>query len=149
MVNTLLRTVGIVNLQTVALLNDIVAHCFQTIGSLLGKQCRRFLIAVNTATHEVISTEVTDFQDDIGHHVSDGYKLTAIVSRTHYGILLTILGASEYTYTTNDDDEKDGKCPQFLLFHILCYYFLVKGTKILLNDKEKGIKKGARRLPIR
>ena len=60
MVNTLLRTVCIVDLYAIALGLHIIAHSFQAVCSLLGKQCYRRFVAVDARTHEIVCAKITD-----------------------------------------------------------------------------------------
>ena len=70
MVNTPLWAVGIVYLQAVAQLLDIVAHGPQTVCCNASHQRSRFFVTVDAGSHEIVCTEVTDFEDyvwcDIG-----------------------------------------------------------------------------------
>ena len=89
-VNALLRTIGIVDLQAIALCFDVIAHGFQTVSSLTGEQRCRFFITVDTSSHKIVRAEVTDFQNHIRYHVGNGYKLAGIVSRTDCRTLLRV-----------------------------------------------------------
>ena len=126
-VNALLRTIGIVDFQAIAQLDDIVAYGLQAIGSLAGDECRRLLVAINTFTHEVISTEISDFQYGIGHHVSNGHELAGIVGHTDYRAFLRVSGADRCTFLCfrkashhrQHADGDGGSIRMFLLYHIL------------------------------
>jgi len=74
-VDSLLRTVGVVNLQAVALLHEVVTDGLEAVGSLAREKCRGLLVAVDAGTHKVIGAEVTDFEDDIGHHIGNVDKI--------------------------------------------------------------------------
>ena len=81
-VDTLLRAVGIVDLQAVALRHHVVTHLSQGLGSLLGQQGRRLLVAVDAGTYEIVRAEVAYLKDGIGHGISQGDKLAAVIGST-------------------------------------------------------------------
>ena len=76
-----LRAVGIEDFQPVAQFHHFLAHGLQTVRSLPGNQCDRFLIATDTLTHEVVGAEVADFQDGIGHHIGEVHEGAVILGR--------------------------------------------------------------------
>ena len=94
-----LGTIGIVNLQTVALCHDVVADGMQTVGSLTGQQCRRLLVTVDALSHEVIGAEVSYFQNRIRHDVCQCYKPTAVVRRTP-GLVFPLVGKEDEKHDT-------------------------------------------------
>ena len=80
-VDGFLRTVGIVDFQTVALSHDVVAHGSQGLCSLPGEQGRRLLVAVDALAHEVVRAEVTYLEDGIGNGIGQGDELAVVVGR--------------------------------------------------------------------
>ena len=78
-INALLRTVGIVYLQSITKFYDIVANSLETISRLFGKQCRWFLITINADAHEVIRTKIAYLHNCIGNDIGKSNELTGIV----------------------------------------------------------------------
>ena len=75
MVHAALRTVGVVNLEPVALRFYIVTDRLQGLRSLLGEQRSRGLVPVNALTHKVIRAKIADFQNYVRHHIRHGHKV--------------------------------------------------------------------------
>ncbi len=94
MVDGLLGAIGIVDFQPVALLAQVVADGAETVGSLLRKQGRGLQIAVDTLAHEVVGAEIANLEDGVGHGISQGDKLTAVVGGRHcHGIVVATVAA--------------------------------------------------------
>ena len=79
-VDGLLWTVGIVNLQAVALFHDVVAHGTQAVCRPFRQQRCRLFVAVNALAYKVICSEIANLQNGIGHRIRQRHKLTCIVS---------------------------------------------------------------------
>ena len=116
-VNSLLRAVGIIDFQPVSLRHHVVTHFFQGCGGLFGKECRRFLVAVNAGSYEVVCAVIANLQDGIGHGFAEGYKLAAVIGRTDHRIVVFTAAAGYHTCAANNDED-GGEHPKFLLFHI-------------------------------
>ena len=78
MIHGTLRPVGVVNLQPVALLFDVIADRFQAVRRLTRQERRRLQIAINPLSYKVIGSEVPGFQDGIRHHIRDVHKIAGI-----------------------------------------------------------------------
>ena len=105
-VDTLLRAVGIIYLQPIALRHHVITHLLQCFGSLLGQQSSRLLITVDTGSHEVIRTIVAYLQNSIWHGICQSHKLAAVIGRTnHRGLIVLTAIAGHYTCTTNNDKD--------------------------------------------
>ena len=106
-VNTFLRTIGIVDFQPITQLNYVIAHGLQAVCSLTGKQCRRLLVAVNARSHEVVCAVVANLQDGIGHHVGEGYKLAGIVRRADCRVIV-VAARGQHRCAADYEDSGDG-----------------------------------------
>ena len=102
MVHGLLRTVGIVNLQTIALSHHIVAHGLEGLGRLLGKHRYRSLVTVNAGADEIIGAVVADFQDGIRHGIGKQDEVAAVVSGRNFS---GFFAGRQYTYEGCSDDK--------------------------------------------
>ena len=80
-VHGLLRTVGIVDFQPVALFHHVVADGAQAVGGHTGEQGDGGLVAVDAGAHEVVGAEVADFENGIGHGVRQIDKLAVVLRR--------------------------------------------------------------------
>ena len=78
MVHTLLRPIGIVNLQTVALGYYVIANLLQTVSGRPGEQGCRFLVAVNASSHEIVRTVIAYLQNNVRYNIGQSYKLNAV-----------------------------------------------------------------------
>ena len=113
-VDALLRTVGIVDFQAIALLDNIVADGLQTVSSLTGEQSGGFLVAVDAASHKIVGAKVADFQNHVGHDVGKCHKLAGIVGRNDGGVLFGAGGQ----HAGAAEDEDGGHHPfAFVRFH--------------------------------
>ena len=109
-VNALLRTVGIVDFQAVALLSHVVAHLLQCCCGLLGKQGRGLLVAVDALAHEVVGAEVAYLQYGVGHGIGKGDELAAVVGGTEGSLVVAVGAACEQCYAAaHCQDGKQGE----------------------------------------
>ena len=105
MVNALLRTVGIVDFQAIALFLHVVAHGLQAISSLFCHQRSWLQISVDTVAHEVVSAEISNLQNGIRHGIGQRYKLSCVFSRgDNLRIAFCATGVKEH----NTAEGKDG-----------------------------------------
>ena len=81
MVNGALRAVSVENFEAVALLQQLIADGTQTIGGLTGEQCRGFKITIYARANEIIGAVIADFENGIGHHISNHHKTARIVGQ--------------------------------------------------------------------
>ena len=78
-IHPFLRTISIINLQSVTLCLHIVAHSSKTLGSLSCNQCYRLLITIDTLAYKVICSVIAYLQNGIGNSFGQGYELTPVV----------------------------------------------------------------------
>ncbi len=64
-----LRTVGIEDLEQVALLLEVVAHELKAVGSLACQIGHGAFVAGDALAHEIIGSIITDLLDDVGADV--------------------------------------------------------------------------------
>ena len=76
MVHCHLRAIGVVNLQPVAHLDNVVADSLEAVGGSFCEKGGRLEISVDPVSHEIIGSVVTDLQDSVRHHVHDIHELT-------------------------------------------------------------------------
>ena len=81
MVNRALRTVGVPNLETVAVCLQFIVYRLERIGSLTCHQCQRTFVAVDTRTDEVVGTVIANLEDDIGYHFCHFYEVRTVINR--------------------------------------------------------------------
>ena len=74
-----LGPVSIIDLQTISLLNQVIAHLLQSLGSFLRQKRNRLLIAVDPVTDKVIGGIVTDLQNRIRHGFTEQNKIRGII----------------------------------------------------------------------
>ena len=103
-VHALLRTVGIIDLQTIAQGLHVVAHGTQAVGSHTGEQGRRLLVAVDATAHEIVGAEIAYLEDGIGHHIGEGHKLAVVVGRADLGPWLARGEARHEGRAAEDED---------------------------------------------
>ena len=125
MVNTFLRTVGVVDFQSVALPDDVVADGTEAIGGSFGEQRGGLLIAVDAGANEVVGAVVADFEYGVGYGIGKGYKLAGIIGRTD---LLRIVGSCQRVAGDAEDGrEHPQSCA--LSFHVVTMFVMMsKGT---------------------
>ena len=82
-VNGHLRTVGVVDFQTVALLFQLVTDGAEAVGSLAREQCGGLQVSIDTAANEVVGAVVADFKENIRHYIGNHYKVAGIIGGNH------------------------------------------------------------------
>ena len=65
-VHGFLRAVGVVDLQTVALTDDVIAHGLQRLGGFLGQQGDGLFVAVDAGADEIVGAVVAYLQNGVG-----------------------------------------------------------------------------------
>ena len=121
-VDTTLWAVGIVDLQAVALADDIVTDSLQTVCCCFCQQCRRLQVAVDTGTHEVVGAKIADFQNRVGDDIRQGHELAAVLCRRClYPGFVTPIGGGDDDKTADDDDD-GGEHPFVDLFHVILFF---------------------------
>ena len=115
----LLRAVGIIYLQSVALCLHVVADCLQRVGSRLGQKRNGLFVTVNALTCEVVGAEIAYFENDVRHHVRQRHKLAVVVSRAdgNSSVLLFAVVSFGYPHAANDD-KNSCNASQNILFHM-------------------------------
>ena len=108
MVDALLRTVGVVNLEAVTLAHDVVAHGLEGCGGFLCQQGRRRKIAVDAAADKVVGAVVADLEDCVRDYVSDGDKAAAVFGGGGNGRVV-VAPAGGKTGEKGDAGEEDPK----------------------------------------
>ena len=83
----LLGAVGIVNLQAIALLHQVIAHRPQGSGGLLCQEGQGFLIAVNPVPHKVVGGVVADLQDGVGDRFTQQHEIRGVVRQADIVLL--------------------------------------------------------------
>ena len=78
-----LRAVGVKDLQTIALPNEIVADLPQGGRSLLRQQRHRLLVAVDPVADEIVGRVIADLQDRVGHRLAEQHKVRGVVREDH------------------------------------------------------------------
>ena len=106
-VDALLRTVGIVDFQAVALLHHVVAHCPECLGGLPCEQGRGLLVAVDALSHEIVGAVVANLQDGIGHGVGQGDELAVVLRRAdHHGVGISADATGNHAHTADGSDDE-------------------------------------------
>ena len=95
-VHATLRTVGIINLQAIAVTLQVIAGSPQAVGRHTRHQCHGLLISVNPRPHKVVGTVITYLKDRVGHHIGNAHK-TAPIHRLvlHLGHVLGALATGK------------------------------------------------------
>ena len=75
----LLGTVSVEDLEAVAAGYQFVACFFESNSGLLGKEGKRFFVAVDAVSDEVICGVVSDLQDSVGDGFAQEYKVRRVV----------------------------------------------------------------------
>ena len=130
-IDGLLRAIGIIDLQAVALCFHVVARLLQGCSGLLGQEGCRLLVPIDTSTHEIIGAEVAYLQDSIGHGIRQGYKLAAVVSRVDHGVVAVTVTTGHHTRAANNCKDS-GYHPNFLLFH-RCKFTYSRRNKLQIH----------------
>ena len=130
-IDTHLRTVGIVDFEAVALGLKIVADGFQTVSGLAGKKGRGLLVAVNAGTDEVIGTKITDLKNNIWHHVGNVDKTSRLENISGDGVRgsVSTFCATGRDQSTEGHGQKNIHCnllhnnrnQQVIIHHIVMY----------------------------
>jgi len=71
-----LRTVGIEDLQTIALLHEVIADELEAICCLTSEIGHRTFVTRDTLAHEVVGREVANLLDDIGTNVRKEHEVS-------------------------------------------------------------------------
>ena len=90
MVNGHLRTIGIVDFQTVALFLQLVTDDTEAVGGTTGEQCGRFHVTVDAGTDEIEGAIVADLENSIRNHFRNHHKVAGVswVDRFFHNSLL-------------------------------------------------------------
>lgn len=116
-IHSALGAVGIVDLKSIALRHNVVAHRFEGFGGLAGEDGFRLLITGDAFAHEVVSGVVANFLDNVRDEI--GYD-DEIIRHGFRGLRFGIVGGA------GQDDEEGGAyggahggkiLPSFQLFH--------------------------------
>ena len=86
-VHSPLGTVGIIDLDAVAVLPEVIAHGTQAVGGLACHQRNGLQVAVDARSHKVVGAEVAYFEDSIGDDVGEGDKLARVKRRVNRHLL--------------------------------------------------------------
>ena len=92
MIDGLLWTVGIVYLETVSLLNDIITHGTKCLCSLFRKQGRGLLIPVDAVSHKVVCTIIADLHYGIRNGIGKHYERTRVLRHRHVSAIFPAAG---------------------------------------------------------
>ncbi len=103
-VYTHLRTVGVIDLQPIALRLHIVADGTEGLGCLFRQQGGGLQITVHARAHEIIGAVIADLEDSVWHHIGDVCKLAAVISGRHCGLFLVVGTTVGRHYAADDED---------------------------------------------
>ncbi len=125
-VHAALGTIGVIDLDAIAVTPEVVARGTQAVGSLTGHQRHGLLIAVDPCTHKVVGAEIADFEDGIGDDIGNVDKLARIHRRIlDFSHILGTLATRQQASHNNQ-----GNCHHHLGVSHLGYQLLNDSAKV-------------------
>ena len=114
-IDSALRTVGVVNLKAVAQSFHVVAHGSQRVGRLAGEQCGRLFVAIDAGADKIVGAKVPNLKYGIGHCGGQCHELARVVGGA-YGLLVVVGETAEQAHAACDAED-GGTHPCFCSFH--------------------------------